>query len=334
MGARLGRISGHGCSCAMPAVCCGPGDDAADELPIESIKCKQAISLRSDGSALGMELQVPIVTGISATTPAPQIQRHSPAAYQLSCCQTSAASLVAQPTTIHVGEELSSPQAQQRLRPQMSRHLIQLVAVPATVSPVNRSPSQQQQQQQSPTFQGRIQCSGSMCQTPCSPGNTPTGRRVNHQPSQGQPPLSRVVHAGPDQASSPCHGQGSVPSPKSDAGMGSVQHEKAPAVRRHASVEKSDPVPEASKKVEPLRLDSNKLQPLTGSIDDSNTTAPPSPTIYYGTPNVTNRHIRCDDVQLRNGGDFASKSHCHADLPNLGHENSGSVVTTGMHMNK
>lgn len=329
----------------MPAACCGPGEDGTDSFPFESIKCKQAIVDRPSGATMDLELQVPVVAAIGATTHAPQAQSHRLHSLQLSSRPAAAALVVAKPTMTHVGEDPLSPNAS-RLRPQTPRQCIQLAAVPATMSPVIGSPSQQQQlqQQQSPRFQGRVPCSGSFCQTPCSPTNSPTARRQKGQPNQGQLLFSRVVHAGPDQTSSPRERQGSVLNHKSKAGTATVEHERSPELRRGCSlsspktspaleVEDPNPFLEPSEKPELPQQADNRLEPLTGSIDDSNTTCPPSPTVYYGTPNFTHRRLNCDDVQIRVSSSSLS-SQLRADMPNLGHGSAGSLATTEMNINE
>jgi len=348
MGAQIGRLPNHGCSCAMPAVCCMRGEDGADLLQFETIKCKQATrDAPSDGNPMSLTLQVPAVASVGATTHAPQDQRHRPPALQISGCQSPAALLVTHPTLMHVSEDPTSPQASPRLRTPTHGHRIPLAAVPAIRSPVNRSPSMQQQQhhhhhQQLPTLPRRFQYSGSFCQTNSSPVptnispvTTPTARRQIRQPCQG--PTSPhspadVNHASPLAATSPSHRQRQQQEHGKEPGVTRElitrhQHEKAPSPRRTSSISSPpNPVPKPS-------AENNRMQPLTGSIDDSNTTAPPSPTVYYGTPNFTHRGLRCDDVQLQVGGNPVSRLNPSADLPTLGDGSSSSLAlpdTAGM----
>jgi len=314
----------------MPAVCCVRGEDGGDLLQFETIKCKQATcDGPPDGAPMGLAVQVPVVV-VGASTPTSKDQRHRPPALQLAACH--APLLVAQPSLVREATPMS-PRTP-RLRPPTPRQCIPLVTVTTSRSPsLQLQPQQQQQQLHSPTFQRLFQLSGSFGHTsgsPVSPANTPTARRQIRQPSQGPSPFSPagnrqfVVHAGPDEASSPCHRHCSFQSPKSDSGTRKVEHEKAPKARRSSStsIEKPSLVAEPFER-EATQQENSKPQLLTGSIDDSNTTAPPSPTVYYGTPNFTNRSLRCDDVHLRISGNPFSRSDRNLDLPNL---SSGSLA--------
>jgi len=219
------------------------------------------------------------------------------------------------------------------LRPPTPQRSIQLATIPSFRSPVNG---------------GRVQYCASFCQTNVSPAHSPTARRHIRQPCQGPScvsPKQLVVCAGLNETSSPCHRQQSSLNPSSDAGMVKVEnekapvmHEKAPVARRAASMETLNPVLEPSE-----REENKRLQPPMGPIDDSNTTAPPSPTVYYGTPGFTNRDLGCDDVQLRVAGPLApykrvsdssklslgsslSRSDLNAQLPKLSQGSSGCPV--------
>lgn len=263
----------------------------------ENIKCTPAFEGPPNGAPVRLARQTPMVAAGGAAAPSPQDHRHRPPALQLSDCHAPRALSVASPTFVRVAEDQSSPQAgarlrhpssppaAARLRPQTPLRAIKLAAMPAPRSPVTRS---------------FYQTNGSPSHSPAarrtigSPANAPAVcRRIPRHPSRGASPVPSPTGslqlvpaaAAPDETPSPCHTQHSTPKPKSDAGVEPLRHEKISAVRR-------SPSPAITE--EHRRL---------GSINDSNTTAPPSPsaTVYFGTPCFRSRDVRCDDLQLRLG---------------------------------
>mmetsp|Transcript_58203 Transcript_58203/g.112297 ORF Transcript_58203/g.112297 Transcript_58203/m.112297 type:complete len:283 (+) Transcript_58203:55-903(+) len=147
MGAQLGRLPGHGCSCAMPAVCCVRGEDGGDLLQFETIKCKQATcDGPPDGAPMGLAVQVPVVV-VGASTPTSKDQRHRPPALQLAACH--APLLVAQPSLVREATPMS-PRTP-RLRPPTPRQCIPLVTVTTSRSPsLQLQPQQQKLHEYSP----------------------------------------------------------------------------------------------------------------------------------------------------------------------------------------